>query len=138
MILNNGESLAYIGDAIYEVSIRKYLLEKGLQDVNKLHKLAVKFTSGENQAQIIDYLLQEGFLTEEEITYFKRGRNSSHGKNRRSISVLAYKKATGFEAMIGFLYLAKQYDRLKVILEHIIKIVEEGLVWQEKEKQTKL
>ena len=58
MILHNGESLAYIGDAIYELKIREYLLEKGYQDVNKLHKYAVKFTSGERQALIIDYLIK--------------------------------------------------------------------------------
>ncbi len=132
MILYNGESLAYVGDAIYELKIREYLLEKGYQDVNKLHKYAVKFTSGESQSQIIDYLVKNELLTEEEITYFKRGRNSNHSKNRRSISVISYKKATGFEAMIGYLYLSNQEQRLNEVIELIIKIVEEGLVWQEK------
>lgn len=136
MILCNGESLAYIGDAIYEVKIREYLLQKGYQDVNKLHKYAIKFTSGENQSQIIDYLIGQNILTEEEISYFKRGRNSSHSKNRRSISVISYKKATGFEAMIGFLYLSEQKERLEFLLNYIIKVVEEGLVWQENEKKT--
>lgn len=136
MILYNGESLAYIGDAVYEVKIREYLLQKGYQDVNKLHKYAIKFTSGENQSQIMDYLINQNVLTEEEISYFKRGRNSSHSKNRRSISVISYKKATGFEAMIGFLYLSNKHDRLKFLLDYIIKVVEEGLVWQEKENKT--
>lgn len=136
MILYNGESLAYIGDAVYEVKIREYLLQKGYQDVNKLHKYAIKFTSGENQSQIMDYLINQNVLTEEEISYFKRGRNSSHSKNRRSISVISYKKATGFEAMIGFLYLSDKHERLKFLLDYIIKVVEEGLVWQEKENKT--
>lgn len=135
MILYNGESLAYIGDAIYEAKIREYLLTKGYQDVNKLHKYAIKFTSGENQAKIIDYLISQNVLTDEEISYFKRGRNSSHSKNRRSISVISYKKATGFEAMIGYLYLSKQQERLDFLLDFIIKVVEEGLVWQENEKK---
>jgi ribonuclease-3 family protein len=132
MILYNGESLAYIGDAIYEAKIREYILTTGYQDVNKLHKLPVRFTSGENQAKIIDYLIENNYLTEEEISYYKRGRNSNHGKNRRSISVISYKKATGFEAMIGFLYLSEKYDRLSEVINKIISIVEEGLVWQEK------
>ena len=132
MILYNGESLAYIGDAIYEARIREYILGSGYQDVNKLHKLAVKFTSGESQAKIVDYLLENNLLTEEEISYFKRGRNSHHGKNRRSISVISYKKATGFEAMIGFLYLSNNHDRLNELMKVIIEIVEEGLIWQEK------
>lgn len=135
MILYNGESLAYIGDAIYELEIRKYLLEKGYTDVNKLHKYAVKFTSGESQAQIIDFLIANGEVSEEEIIYFKRGRNSGHSKNRRSISVISYKKATGFEAMIGYLYLSKQVKRLEQLLKRIIEIVEEGLAWQKSEQK---
>lgn len=131
MILYNGETLAYVGDAIYELRIREYILSTGYQDVNKLHKYAVKFTSGENQAKIIDYLIKENLITEEELSYFKRGRNSGHSKNRRSISVISYKKATGFEAMIGYLYLENKIERLDEILDIVIKIVEEGLIWQE-------
>ena len=130
MILYNGESLAYIGDAIYELKIREYLLEKGYQDVNKLHKYAVKFTSGERQALIVDYLIKNEHLTEEEISYFKRGRNSGHSKNRRSISVISYKKATGFEAMIGYLYLSNQENRLLELIKLIIGIVEEDKICQ--------
>ena len=130
MILYNGESLAYIGDAIYELEIRKYILEKGYQDVNKLHKYAVKFTSGESQALIVDYLIKNNFLSEEEINYFKRGRNSGHSKNRRSISVISYKKATGFEAMIGYLYLSHQHERLAELIKIIIEIVEEEKLCQ--------
>lgn len=131
MILYNGETLAYVGDAIYELRIREYILSTGYQDVNKLHKYAVKFTSGENQAKIIDYLIKENLITEEELSYFKRGRNSGHSKNRRSISVISYKKATGFEAMLGYLYLENKKERLDEILDIVIKIVEEGLIWQE-------
>ena len=131
MILYNGESLAYIGDAIYELKIREYLMKKGYQDVNILHKYAVKFTSGESQALIIDYLIKNEIITEEEISYFKRGRNSGHSKNRRSISVISYKKATGFEAMIGFLYLSNQKERLNSLVDIVINIVEEGIIWQE-------
>ena len=87
MILLNGESLAYLGDAIYELKIREYILESGYQDVNKLHKYAVKFTSGEAQAKIMEYFLANNVLTEEEINYYKRGRNSHHSKNRRSIII---------------------------------------------------
>ena len=131
MILYNGESLAYIGDAIYELKIREYLLKKGYQDVNILHKYAVKFTSGESQALIVDYLIKNEIITEEEISYFKRGRNSGHSKNRRSISVISYKKATGFEAMVGYLYLSNQEERLNSLVEIVINLVEEGKIWQE-------
>ena len=126
MILLNGESLAYLGDSIYELKIREYILSKGMQDVNKLHKYAVKFTSGEAQAKIMEYFLSQNLLTEEEIAYYKRGRNSNHSKNRRSISVISYKMATGFEAMIGYLYLSNKYERLDEIIKLIINVVEEG------------
>ena len=129
MISYNGESLAYLGDAIYELKIRQYILASGYQDVNKLHKYAVKFTSGESQAKIMEYLLANEILTEEEISYYKRGRNSHHSKNRRSISVVSYKMATGFESLIGYLHLSKQEDRLNELFDLIIKIVEEGLLW---------
>lgn len=128
MISLNGESLAYLGDSIYEAKIREHILSSGYQDVNKLHKLAVRFTSGESQAKIVEYLLKNEVLSEEEITYYKRGRNSSHSKNRRSISVGSYKMATGFEALVGYLYLSGKNDRLSELLQLIIKIVEEGLL----------
>lgn len=124
MILYNGESLAYLGDAIYEVEIRKYLLKKGIQNVNKLHKLAIKFTSGEAQAKAIDYLLASEMLSSEEINFYKRGRNANHSKNRRNIDVISYHKATGFEAMIGYLYYAVKEERLLEIINAVILFIE--------------
>lgn len=128
MISLNGESLAYLGDSIYETKIREHILSSGYQDVNKLHKLAVRFTSGESQAKIVQYLLTNEVLSEEEIVYYKRGRNSSHSKNRRSISVGSYKMATGFEALIGYLHLSGKTERIDELLQLVIKIVEEGLL----------
>lgn len=127
MILNNGESLAYLGDSVYELLIRKHVLAKGIQDVNKLHKEAVKYTSGEAQAKIVLYLLTNDILTEEEISYYKRGRNSSHSKNRRNIKVSDYKMATGFEALIGFLSMSQNEERINELVLIAIKFIEEGL-----------
>lgn len=127
MILNNGESLAYLGDSVYELLIRKHVLAKGIQDVNKLHKEAVKYTSGEAQAKIVLYLLTNNILTEEEISYYKRGRNSSHSKNRRNIKVSDYKMATGFEALIGFLSMSQNEERINELVLIAIKFIEEGL-----------
>ena len=131
MILNNGESLAYLGDSVYELLIRKHVLAKGIQDVNKLHKEAVKYTSGEAQAKIVLYLLTNDILTEEEISYYKRGRNSSHSKNRRNIKVSDYKMATGFEALIGFLSMSQNEERINELVLIAIKFIEEGLNEQE-------
>ena len=82
------------------------------------------------------YLLKNEILSEEEIVYYKRGRNSSHSKNRRSISVGSYKMATGFESLIGYLYLSGKTDRMEELIQLVIKIVEEGLLWAW--KQTKM
>lgn len=131
MILNNGESLAYLGDSVYELLIRKHVLAKGIQDVNKLHKEAVKYTSGEAQAKIVLHLLTNDILTEEEISYYKRGRNSSHSKNRRNIKVSDYKMATGFEALIGFLSMSQNEERINELVLIAIKFIEEGLHEQE-------
>lgn len=80
--LMNGLSLAYIGDAYFEILVRQYLLEKGITKVNELHKEAIKFTSGEAQAKFIDLFMQDNILTDNEIEIYKKGRNSatSHRK----------------------------------------------------------
>lgn len=125
MILYNGELLAYLGDSIYEMKIREFLLTQNIGNVNKMHKEAIKYTSGQSQAKFILKMVQDGFLSEEEISYYHRGRNANHSKNRRTISVIDYKNATGFEALIGFLYLSKQEDRINQIIEYIKAFVKE-------------
>jgi ribonuclease-3 family protein len=109
----NGLTLAYIGDAYYELKIRDYLLSKGLTNVNQLHKYAIKFTKGEAQANIISYFIEEELLSEEEMNLYKRGRNQS-GPGRKNIDAKVYHQATGFESLIGGLYLhdLKRCDEL--------------------------
>ena len=70
----NGLTLAYLGDAYYELEVRKHLINKGFTKVKVLHNEAIKYTTGQAQAQIYETLLESDFLTEEEITIFKRGR----------------------------------------------------------------
>ena len=127
MILNNGESLAYLGDSVYEVLVRNYLLKKGITDVNRLHKEAILYTSGEAQAKIIDKMINDNILSEEEIYYYKRGRNSNHSQNGRKIKLHDYIKATGFEALIGYLYLESKFERIEELFTFIKNYVEEGL-----------
>ena len=123
----NGTSLAYMGDSILEVFIRKYLLGKNITKVNELHKTAIKYTSGESQAKVVDYLLENDLLTEEEIIIYKRGRNSKTNQNRKNISDALHNKSTGLEAVIGYLYLSDNSDRLLKILNYILQIVEGGV-----------
>ena len=114
--LYNGLTLAYIGDAIYEVYVRKYALSLGLTKVNNLHKKVIEFTKGEAQAKAIKELIASGVLTEEEIAIYKRGRNSHINSNRKNIDLANYLDATGFEALIGYLYLSEKIERLEELI----------------------
>ena len=118
----NGLCLAYIGDSIYEIYIRKYILSLGITKVKDLHKRVTEFTCGEAQANAMYYLLNENILSESEISYYKRGRNSHVNSNRKNIDIKTYLDATGFEALIGYLYLDNQIERLEEIVNIVINL----------------
>lgn len=120
----NGLTLAYLGDAYYELSIRTYLISKNLTNVNDLHKKAIKYTSGQAQANIMNALIEKEMITEEELDHFKRGRNVS-GPGRRNIDAKTYHAATGFEAMIGYLYLQNK-NRADELIKLSIRWIEKG------------
>lgn len=118
----NGLSLAYIGDGIYEVYIRKYILSQGITKVNNMHKHVINYTSGEAQSKIIHYYLENNILSEEELLIFKRGRNSHVHTSRKNLELKDYLDATGFEALIGYLYLNNNIERLEELFNLAIKI----------------
>lgn len=103
-------TLAYIGDAVYDVVIRSILVNKGNTAVNKLHKRASDIVRAATQAEMIKALMDD--LTEEEITYYKRGRNSKPHTKAKNATTIEYLDATGFEAVIGFLYLTGDMKRI--------------------------
>src|SRR5574344_241300 len=115
----NGLSLAYIGDAVYELHIRKYVLSQGLGKVNDLHKKVVKYTCGNAQASAIHFYLANNILSEEEISIFKRGRNSHVHTSRKNMELQDYLDATGFEALIGYLYLQENNARIKELIDYV-------------------
>lgn len=117
----NGLTLAYMGDAVYEIYIREYVISLGYSKVNDLHKRVIKFTSGNAQACLMHYLLEMEFLTEEEINIFKRGRNSHVHTARKNMNIQDYLDATGFEAVIGYLYLQENIERIKEIVDLAVK-----------------
>lgn len=122
----NGIALAYLGDSVYEVFVRKHLLNLGLTKPNRLQKTARKYVSAKAQAALIDLMEQDDILTDEETSVFKRGRNAKSYTHAKNTSVLTYRYSTGFEAMIGYLSLSKQDDRLKELSEWCIKQVDAG------------
>ncbi len=117
----NGSALAYLGDSFYEHQIRSYLINLGLTKTSELHKRATNFTSAEAQAKIIKYL-KENILTEEEVIYYKKGRNVSH-PGRKNISSNIYHESTGFESLIGYLSITNEKRALELI-EISIKYIE--------------
>lgn len=121
--LYNGLTLAYIGDSIFELKVREYVLSLGFTKVDDLHKKVVSYTKGEQQAVAMRYLLEHNVLTEEEISYYKRGRNSHVNLSRKNIKRNVYLEATGFEALIGYLYLSEQLDRLEELVQISLTII---------------
>ncbi len=118
----NGLSLAYIGDAIYELYIRKYVLSLGYTKVNDLHKHVIKYTSGEGQAYCIHKFLEQNILGKEELNIFKRGRNSHVNSSRKNLELKDYLDATGFEALMGYLYLDNKIQRLEYLIDLCIRL----------------
>lgn len=112
-------ALAYLGDAIYEVYIRETLIKTGLAKVEDLQKQATNYVSAKGQANILRHLVADSYLTEKEIEIVKRGRNNKRSTHPKHTDIVTYKLSTGFEALIGYLYLTNQHERLTEILNHI-------------------
>ncbi|MBR3198530.1 MAG: Mini-ribonuclease 3 [Bacilli bacterium] len=114
----NSLSLAYLGDAVYELYIRLYLLNSN-KKVNDLQKESINYVSAKAQSKFLDNMINNNFLTEEEIEIIKRARNhKSHPS--KSVDIITYKKATGLEALIGYLKLTKNEDRINEIMKYIV------------------
>ena len=118
----SGTTLAYMGDAVYEVYVRQYVLEKDSVDVNKQNRLAIKFVRAEGQAYAIKKMLPN--LTEEEQLLVKRARNRKITSKPQNVKPVTYKLATAFEAFIGYLYLSGQKERLEEIVKEAIELID--------------
>ena len=103
-------TLAYLGDAIYEIVVRTMLVEQGIMHVSDLNKTAVKYVKAASQKAM--YLAVEAELSEDELAAFKRGRNVKSNSCAKNASVTDHRIATGYEALIGYLYLSDRFDRI--------------------------
>lgn len=108
--------LAYLGDAVYELWVRKHLLEQGIEKVEDMHRAAVSYVRAKSQADLIRHFLPE--LNETETEVVMRGRNAK-GHYPRNVDVVTYRHATGFEALIGYWYLTGQKKRMNLFLNKI-------------------
>ena len=103
-------TLAYIGDAIFELVVRTVLVERNNTQAEKLHKAATKIVKAETQALMIEAIKEE--LTEEELAVYKRGRNAKAVTRAKNATMSEYRRATGFEALMGYLYLKGDIERM--------------------------
>lgn len=111
-------TLAYIGDAVYEVIIRTVVVERGNKAANLLHRSTVKYVNAAAQAEVA--MAVADMLTEEEAAVYRRGRNAKSNTSAKNASIEDYRKATGLEALVGYLYLSDRFDR-------ILELVKGGL-----------
>lgn len=114
-------TLAYIGDAIYDLVIRTIVVERGNTSANRLHRKTVNYVNARVQSQMIEVLMDE--LTEEERGIYKRGRNAKSYTTAKNASVMEYRRATGFEALCGYLYLTGKQERMLVLVKRAIELV---------------
>ena len=111
-------ALAYIGDACFEILVRNEILDVR-KNPNKLHRESIRFVRAKSQRELIEKV--EYKLTEEEIKIFKRGRNAKSHTVPKNADPIDYRMATGLEALFGYLYLLKRYDRIREIFEEMIR-----------------
>jgi len=117
-------ALAYVGDSVFELMVRAmFVLEKDYP-VSLMHKRATKFVSARAQSAIIENISE--FLTEQETEIYKRGRNAKVHTMAKNMSVEEYKKSTGFEALVGYLFITGQLARLKEIFSLTVDVVEKS------------
>lgn len=114
--------LAYLGDSIYELYVREYLIMLGIANVNDLQKESVKYVSAKSQAEFLKKLIEDNYFNEKDLTIIKRGRNYKSSRHPKNCDVVTYKYATAFETVIGYWYLNKEKEKIDELLKKIFDI----------------
>lgn len=113
--------LAYMGDTVYEDYIRRYLINKGIGNVNDLQSASLDYVSAKSQAKFIQEMIDNNLLSETELDIVKRARNYKTTSHPKSCDIITYKYATGLEALIGYLYLDNNNERIDEIMSFILR-----------------
>ena len=116
----NAGVLAYIGDSVYELEIRNFLLTKKLGKAYDMQQESLKYVSAKNQAIFLDKLMEINILTEEELYTISRARNYKTNSKPKNTDIKIYKKATALEALFGMLYIEENINRIKEIIKYIV------------------
>lgn len=120
----NALALAYIGDAVLEAYVRYHLIALGKTRPNALHREATKYVSAKAQAKFVSFLLEKEILREEELAVFRRGRNAKSSSHPKNTDKETYQYSTALEALIGYLYLADENERLDEIMKTMFQFIE--------------
>lgn len=121
----NGSMLAFVGDAYYDLKVREMLIRRGLNKSNSFHKLSVFYVSANAQSKILHQLIDEDFLKNDELEVVRRGRNAKSKSIPKNTDMIVYRQSTAFEALIGYLYLTGNTDRLDEVVKRCIEIRKE-------------
>jgi len=121
----NSLALAYMGDAVFEIYVRRHLLQSGKVRPNQLHRVGTKYVSAKAQCQILFQMMDEKLLTEDEMAEVKRGRNAKSGTVPKNTDVQTYHYSTAFEALMGHLYLTNNIKRLEELIQKAFLYVDE-------------
>ena len=112
MIHQSGNVLAFLGDAYLSLQVRSYLIELGYNQLKKMQETSTLFVSAGAQSEFMTHLLDEAIITEDEMVYYKRGRNAKSRSMAKNADMIDYRVATGFESLWGYLYLKEDFERL--------------------------
>lgn len=122
----SGRTLAFLGDAVWSLLVRDMLVEKGEGRGSSLQKASIAYVNAHAQAAFYEALHAGNFFSEEEEAYFRRGRNGHAEAHPKHTSVQVYRLSTGFEAILGALYLNNDRERIKKIWEECVRLKEAG------------
>lgn len=123
--LLNPLTLAYMGDAVLDQHVREYIVLKLKAKPNRLHQEAKRYVSAKSQAQTLEFLMENNWFTEDELDIVRRGRNAKSYTKAKNTDIQTYRKSSGLEAVIGYLYLEKEQKRLTALLESVVQNVNE-------------
>ena len=110
---DSGNLLAFVGDSYLSLQVRSYLVELGFNNLKKMQEVSTLFVSAEAQAKFMNELLNKELINEDEMIYYKRGRNAKSRSMAKNAEMIDYRVATGFESLWGYLYLDEQFERLE-------------------------
>ena len=119
--MKNSLTLAYMGDAIYEVYVRKYLIDNKIVKVKELQAESIKYVSASNQAKYLKELIEKDMLSDEELQIVITARNHKNNHKPKNCDIITYKYATGLEALIGYLYFENKKNRIDDIMKYILR-----------------